>query len=87
MLENYPTAVTFAKESNGALEVVPDLQVSKRYFGMVLDKKDTELRDALQKAWQAIIDDGSYDKVLSEWDLSEIGIDEVKINAVGEEQG
>ncbi|HEX5511778.1 MAG TPA: ABC transporter substrate-binding protein [Actinomycetales bacterium] len=87
MLENYPTAVTFAKESNGALEVVPDLQVSKRYFGMVLDKKDTELRDALQKAWQAIIDDGSYDKVLSDWDLSEIGIDEAKINAVGEDQG
>ena len=85
MLENYPTAVTFAKESKGELEVVPNLQVSKRYFGMVVPKDDTELRDALQKAWQAIMDDGSYDKVLEKWGLGEIGIDKAQINAVKSE--
>lgn len=85
MLENYPTAVTFAQESNGELEVIPNLQVSKRYFGMVVPKDDTELRDALQKAWQAIMDDGSYDKVLDKWGLGEIGIDKAQINAVKSE--
>jgi polar amino acid transport system substrate-binding protein len=81
MLENYPTAVTFAQESKGDLEVVPNLQVSKRYFGMVVPQKDTELRDALQKAWQAIIDDGSYGDVLQKWGLSEIALDKAEINA------
>jgi polar amino acid transport system substrate-binding protein len=81
MLENYPTAVTFAQESKGDLEVVPDLQVSKRYFGMVVPKKNTELRDTLQKAWQAIIDDGSYGDVLKKWNLSEIALDKAEINA------
>jgi polar amino acid transport system substrate-binding protein len=80
MLENFPTAVTFAKESNGELELVPDLQLSKRFFGMVVPKDDTELRDALQQAWQAVMDDGSYDAVLEKWGLSDIAIDEAQIN-------
>jgi polar amino acid transport system substrate-binding protein len=81
MLENYPTAVTFAQESKGDLEVVPDLQVSKRFFGMVVPQDDTKLRDTLQKAWQAIIDDGSYGKVLDKWSLSAIALDKADVNA------
>lgn len=81
MLENYPTAATFVDDSKGALELAP-LQVEKRYFGMVVNKKDTELRDALVSAWQGIIDDGSYDKVLKKWGLTDIGIDKAGVNAV-----
>lgn len=81
MLENYPTAATFVEESDGELELSP-LQVEKRYFGMVLSKEDTELRDALVKAWQGIIDDGSYGEVLSDWGLTDIGIKEAGVNAV-----
>lgn len=82
MLENYPTAAAFAKESGGALELVPNLQVEKQFFGMVLDKDSTALRDTLAKAWQAIIDDGSYGKVLAKWHLSEIGVKKAGVNAV-----
>lgn len=81
MLENYPTAAKFVDESDGELELSP-LQVEKRYFGMVLSKEDTQLRDAMVKAWQAIIDDGSYDEVLSDWGLKDIGIKEAGVNAV-----
>lgn len=80
MLENYPTAVTFAKASNGTLELVPNLQVSQTFFGMVVPKDQTQLRDALQQAWQAIVDDGSYKKVLDKWGLGDIGVASVKIN-------
>jgi polar amino acid transport system substrate-binding protein len=82
MLENYPTAAHFAAKSEGTLEVVEGLQVEKRFFGMVFSKKNSELRDALAKAWQAIIDDGSYTAVLKKWGLSSIGIKEATINPV-----
>ncbi|GAA4360229.1 ABC transporter substrate-binding protein [Paeniglutamicibacter cryotolerans] len=84
MLENYPTAAYFAKNSEGSLEVVPDLQVEKRFFSMVLSKEQTELRDVLQKGWQAIIDDGSYDEILKKWDLDAIGIKTSVVNPVSE---
>lgn len=80
MLENYPTAVTFAKESEGALELVPNLQVEKAYFGMVLPKDNTELRDALAKAWQEIIDNGEYGKVLAKWQLGDIALKKALVN-------
>jgi polar amino acid transport system substrate-binding protein len=80
MLENYPTAVTFAKESDGSLELVPDLQVSERFYGMVVPKDQTELKTALTHAWQAIIDDGSYQRVLDTWGLSDIAVEKVQVN-------
>ena len=49
---------------------------------MVLTKENTELRDALVKAWQAIIDDGSYAEVLAKWNLEDIAISKAGINAV-----
>ncbi len=83
MLENYPTAAYFAEQSEGKLEVVEGLQVEKRFFGMVFGKKDSGLRDALVKAWQAIIDDGSYATVLKKWGLSSIGVEKSIVNPVG----
>lgn len=82
MLENFPTAAAFAKESDGKLELVPDLQVEKQFFGMVVPKDDTALRDTLVKAWNAIIEDGSYQKVLDKWDLGQIAVKKAGVNAV-----
>lgn len=81
MLENYPTAAVFAKESKGALEIVPNLQVEKQHFGMVVNKKNADLRDVLQKAWQKVMDDGSYVAVLKKYDLADIAIDKAIVNA------
>lgn len=81
MLENYPTAATFAEESGGLLEL-SELQVDKRYYGMVFTQDNTELRDVMVEAWQGIIDDGSYDKILDDWGLSNIAIDQAGVNAV-----
>lgn len=80
LLENYPTAVDFAKQSSGALQLVPNLQVAKTYFGMVIPKSSTQLSTALQKAWQAIIDDGTYGKVLAKSGLSAIALPKALIN-------
>jgi polar amino acid transport system substrate-binding protein len=82
LLENFPTAAVFAQESDGVLELVDGLQVEKQFFGMVLQKDDTELRDALVDAWNGIIEDGSYDEVLKNWNLDDIAVDKAGINAV-----
>jgi polar amino acid transport system substrate-binding protein len=74
MLENYPTAVIFAKQSNGAFQILPNLQVAKTYFAMVVPKNDPQLITALQKAWDAIIKNGSYGQILSKWGLSGIAL-------------
>lgn len=82
LLENYPTAAFFAANSEGALEVIDGLQVEKRFFSMVLSKEQAQLRDALQQAWQATIDDGSYARILDKWELGAIGIKESVVNPV-----
>lgn len=81
LLENYPTAVTFAEESKGVLELVPNVQVLKTYFGMVVPKSsDPKLQDTLQKGWQAIMDNGTYAKVLAKWNLSGVALKTSYIN-------
>lgn len=80
ILENYPTAATFAKDSKGAMELVPNLQVLKTYFAMVVPKSDTQLRDALQKGWDAIIKNGAYGKVLAKWGLTGIALTQSYVN-------
>lgn len=74
LMENFPTAVVFARDSNGALELVPDLQVMKTYFAMVIPKSNPQLLDALQKGWDAIIHNGAYGKVLAKWGLSDLAL-------------
>jgi polar amino acid transport system substrate-binding protein len=80
LLENYPTAVTFAQESNGVLELVPNVQVLKTYFGMVIPKNSSKLQGALQKGWQTIMDNGEYAKVLAKWNLSGVALKTAYIN-------
>lgn len=80
LLENFPTAVVFAKDSDGALELVPDLQVMKTYFAMVVPKSSPQLRNALQKAWDAIIQNGTYAKVLAKWGLSDIALPQAYVD-------
>ncbi len=82
LIENYPTAAVFADKSDGKLELIDGLQVERQFFGMVLPKSEKKLRDVLVKAWQAIIDDGSYAKVLAKWKLDDIAVDKPGINAV-----
>ena len=81
LLENYPTAVSFATKEGDAFQLVPNLQVAKAYYGMVVNKSSTQLRDTLQKAWQAVIDDGTYTKVLAKWGIGDIAIPKAVVNA------
>jgi polar amino acid transport system substrate-binding protein len=67
-LQDYPVATYNARTSGGGndFEVVGE-QIQAGPLGMAVSKRDTGLRDALQKALQATIDDGSYAKLIAKY--------------------
>ncbi|MFG2295530.1 ABC transporter substrate-binding protein [Streptomyces sp. NPDC048603] len=50
-------------------------------LGIAVDKKNTQLRDALKEALDAIIKDGSYKAALDKWNAGSGAVTEAKINA------
>lgn len=78
-MNDFPVAAYNAKKSAGAFEVVGD-QIGAGPYGIGVRKTDTALRDALQKALQAIITDGSYGKVLKTWDVAQGAVKTAAVN-------
>ncbi|WP_331730533.1 transporter substrate-binding domain-containing protein (plasmid) [Kitasatospora sp. NBC_00070] len=68
---DYPKAQYNAQTVDGgrAFEVAGP-QIQSRPYGIAVRKTDSALRDVLVKAMNAIIQDGSYDKVLADHQLS-----------------
>ncbi len=57
-------------------------QIAAGPLGIGVSKENVELRDALQKAVQAIIDDGTYDRLLEKYDVPLGGIETATVNGV-----
>ena len=70
-MNDFPVAAYNAQTSGGGndFEVVGE-QIDAGPYGIGLRKDDSQLRDALQAALKQVISDGSYDKVLSTWNVS-----------------
>ncbi|MGZ6791829.1 MAG: ABC transporter substrate-binding protein [Mycobacteriales bacterium] len=79
-MNDFPVAAYNAKQSGGAYEVVGE-QIEAGPYGIGVRKEDTQLRDALQKAVQALIDNGEYKKVLDTWDVAQGGLKTATVNA------
>ncbi|MEU1516743.1 ABC transporter substrate-binding protein [Streptomyces sp. NPDC005811] len=80
-VNDYPVAVDMARKAGGGntFEVL-DKQYEAAPFGIVVAKKNTQLRDALKEAVDAIIKDGSYQKVLEKWGAESGAISQSAIN-------
>ncbi|WP_200304573.1 ABC transporter substrate-binding protein [Streptomyces adelaidensis] len=78
---DYPVAAYSVKTSGDGeyFEIVGD-QVEAGPYGIAVAKENTELRDALQAAVQAIIDNGEYEKIIKKWGVEDGAITESKIN-------
>ena len=66
MLADSPVSAYAVKKSNGQLALVGDIYDSAPY-GFVVAKAQTDFANAIKGAVQALIADGTYDKILSNW--------------------
>jgi len=71
-LTDFAVAAYNAKVSNGGkdFEVVGE-QIDPSPFGIGVRKEDAALREALRTALRQMIADGSYDRVLSNWNVTD----------------
>lgn len=71
-----------AKISGGkAFEVANAETILPIPLGVVFLKKDTQLRDAFQAAYQSMVDDGTYKKILDARELGAGALQKITINA------
>ncbi len=80
-MNDFPVAAYNAKTAGGGndFEVVGE-QIEAGPYGIGVRKEDTQVRDALQKALQAIIDDGTYAKVLATWNVAQGAVTSAVVN-------
>ncbi|RLU99230.1 atrA protein [Streptomyces griseocarneus] len=78
---DFPVAAYAVKTAGGGkdFEVVGD-QVQAAPYGIAVPKDQTQLRDALQAALDAIIKNGTYQKVLATWGVEAGAVKEAKVN-------
>ncbi|MFG2339190.1 ABC transporter substrate-binding protein [Streptomyces yangpuensis] len=81
-LNDSPVAAYIAQTAGGGndFEAIAN-PTDAGLFGIAVDKKNTELRDALKEALDAIIKDGTYKAALDKWNAGSGAVTEAKINA------
>jgi len=81
-LNDFPVAAYNAKTSGGGDDFeIAGQQFDAGPYGIGVRKDDTQLRDALQAAVQAIIDNGEYRKVMDKWGVSQGALPKATVNA------
>jgi len=68
------------KQSKGKLQLAGDIYGAAPY-GLAVAKTNTGLEQALQKAVQVMIDNGTYKQILTKWGVEAGAIDKATINA------
>ena len=71
-LADFPVAAYNAKVSGQGrdFEVVGE-QIDPGPYGIGVRKDDSDLQTVLQEALRGIIEDGSYDRVLTKWNVTD----------------
>ncbi|WP_419997729.1 ABC transporter substrate-binding protein [Streptomyces boninensis] len=84
-LNDFPVAAYNAKTSGGGkdFEVVGE-QVEAAPYGIAVPKDQKELRDALTKALDKIIENGEYGKVLKKWNVEQGAVTKAAVNGGNE---
>lgn len=82
MIDDYPIVAYNAKSLDGGKKwEVSGAQFKPIVYGIAVSKKNTALRDAVQKAILSLVADGTYDKILAKWGLTKSALRTAPINA------
>ncbi|WP_217239413.1 ABC transporter substrate-binding protein [Streptomyces sp. AC555_RSS877] len=78
---DFPVAAYAVKTSGGGndFQLVGE-QVEAAPYGIAVDKGNTQLRDALKAALDAIIANGEYEKIITKWGVADGAVKEATIN-------
>jgi len=82
ILNDLPTAVYVAKTAGDGqyFEVVPLAPINGGPYGIGVAKKNAKLSEAIKAALQSLIDDGTYEKIVTTWDIKQGAIAKAAIN-------
>jgi polar amino acid transport system substrate-binding protein len=71
-LEDFPVAAYNAAISGGGadFDVIPQQVGAVGVYGIAVPTENSALRDKLRDALRTLIDDGSYDRILTQWNVS-----------------
>lgn len=80
-LNDFPVAAYNAQTSGGGndFEVVGD-QIDAGLYGIAVSKENTQLRDAVKAALDALIADGEYAKIMDKWKVQQGAVTSAQIN-------
>jgi polar amino acid transport system substrate-binding protein len=79
----YATGIYTTQHQIGSgigLEALPSVKEEVGYNAIAFTKSQNELRDAIQAAFQALIDSGAYAEMMQRYELSDLAVKEAKIN-------
>ncbi|MEO5708832.1 MAG: ABC transporter substrate-binding protein [Nocardioidaceae bacterium] len=80
-MQDYPVATYNARTSGGGNDfAVVGEQIQAGPLGIGIGKTNSALRDALQKAVQAVIDDGSYQKLIDKYKVPLGAVEQATVN-------
>ncbi|OZM70417.1 ABC transporter substrate-binding protein [Amycolatopsis antarctica] len=82
VLNDLPSAVYVSRTAGdgGFFEVVPGEPINGGPYGIGVNKNNRPLADAMQKALQALVADGTYGQILQAWGVEQGAIEQVSVN-------
>ncbi|HEX5598865.1 MAG TPA: ABC transporter substrate-binding protein [Micromonosporaceae bacterium] len=79
MLADYPVGVYAVTQSNGQLELLDKMYEAAPY-GYVIAKDQAAFAEAVRDAVKALIEDGTYQKILDKWQVGDGAITDPAVN-------
>lgn len=80
MSADYPVTVDAVKHNSSKIHLVGKTNYAAAPYGYAIAKTSGTLKEAIQKAVQALIDDGTYDQICKAWGLQGGEVTQAKIN-------
>ena len=83
-LADLPTSLYALQQTGEQLEFIGD-QYDAAPYGILTHQDDEELAEAIAAAFNGVIEDGSYQEVLAEWEIEVGALDTAEVNPAVEE--